>query len=134
MKKERETDPDLGKHLKKLADTFELSILEDSLRFNPENIEILVDLGNLYTKTGRYMKGLKIDKKLVSMIPENPIFHYNLACSFSLLRMIEPSLKALTTAIDLGFEDLELMENDEDLDNIRNESRFKDLLLRIRMV
>ena len=124
MKEDKEANQESKKDIHKLADHFEISVLEESLRFNPGKTEILAELGNLYTKTGRYKRGLMIDKQLVSLMPKNPVVYYNLACSYSLLQMKERSLNALTKAIELGFSDFELMERDGDLNNIRDHSLF----------
>ena len=42
--------------------------------------------GNNLTLKGRYADGLQIDKRLVGLRPQDPLAHYNLACSFALLR------------------------------------------------
>ena len=62
-------------------------------------------LGGLYTKQGRIADGLKMDRKLVRLRPDNATAHYNLACSLALsrrgprpcMRSSTPSPSAMTT-------------------------------------
>lgn len=108
---------------------FEISFYEQLLKKNPDFTNALIALGDVYTKMGRYRDGLRIDQRLVKLKPKDPIVHYNLACSYSLLRMADSCLKALAEAILLGYRDFAFMEKDSDLDFIRKDPRYKKLLL-----
>ena len=88
----------------------------------------LIALGEIYTKKGLYEKGLKIDKKLSKLRPDNPVIHYNLACSLSLMGDIANSFKAIKRAISLGYNDFSFMHNDPDLSNLRRYERFWELM------
>ena len=84
--------------------------------------------GNNLTLKGRYADGLQIDKRLVALRPQDPLAHYNLACSFALLRKSDLALKTLRRAIELGYRDFRYMREDHDLDSIRHDPRFRQLL------
>jgi tetratricopeptide (TPR) repeat protein len=56
--------------------------------------------------------------------------YYNLACAYSLNGDKKEALDALEEAIEKGWSDFAHMERDTDLDNIRDESRYKSLLAR----
>jgi tetratricopeptide (TPR) repeat protein len=116
--------------LDKLYLEFRIGICEALLKNHPDSIDILMELGNLYTSCGRYEDGLKIDLRLVSLLPSNPVVHYNLACSYSLLERKEEAFSALEKALDLGFSDFTLLLKDKDLNNIRSDPRFRPLLTR----
>jgi hypothetical protein len=60
--------------------------------------------------------------------PMNPGEYYNLACAHALSGEAKDALKALRQAVDKGFDDLELLESDKDLDTIRNSPQFKSLV------
>jgi len=107
---------------------FEISFYEKLLRKKPDFINALVALAEAYTRTGRYKEGLKIDQRLVELKPADPIAHYNLACSYSLLKIADASLLALKKAIDLGYRDFAFIEKDQDLEFIRKDPRYKELL------
>jgi len=113
-----------------MALQFRIGVCEALLRKRPDSVEILMELGNLYTQAKRFTDGLKVDLKLVKALPKNPVVHYNLACSYSLLGEKEKAFEALEKAVELGFADYELMSKDEDLQNIRGDRRFRGLLLR----
>ncbi len=55
---------------------------------------------------------------------------YNLACSYSLLGKSEKALDWLETALDEGFADRAILDGDSDLDAIRPEPRFEELVER----
>ena len=59
---------------------------------------------------------------------DNPVVWYNLACVRAHLGQKNDAIKALTSALELGFKNSELMANDTDLDPLRNRDDFKALL------
>ena len=107
---------------------FEISFYEKLLKKNPDFVNALIALAEAYTRIGRYKEGLKIDQRLVELKPDDPIVHYNLACSYSLLKMADPSLSALGKAIHLGYRDFAFIEKDPDLTFIRKDPRYRELL------
>ena len=107
---------------------FEISFYEKLLRKNPNFTNALIALAEAYTRSGRYKQGLEIDQRLVKLRPKDPIVHYNLACSYSLLKMANLSLSALKKAIDLGYRDFAFIGKDPDLEFIKKDSRYKKLL------
>lgn len=108
----------------------EISFYENLLKEKPDYIDALIALGDAYTKKGRYKEGLKIDERLVKLKPDDPLVHYNLACSYSLLKMANLCLEALEKAIHLGYRDPIFMEKDPDLEFIRKDPRYIELLSR----
>lgn len=110
---------------------FEIDFYEGVLKEDAENPEILALLGGLYTEAGLCEKGLAVDEKLVKIKPSDPVARYNLACSYSLLKNTERALSELEKAIELGYSDYIHLRSDKDLDNIRNEARFKAVVKRL---
>ena len=107
---------------------FEISFYEGVLRNRPDFIDALIALGDAYTKRRRYKDGLNIDQRLAGLRPDDPIVHYNLACSYSLLKLADLCLRALRRAIRLGYRDFAFMHKDPDLEFIRKDPRYKELL------
>ena len=97
-----------------------------------ENLAALVELGAVLTRLGRYDEGLQVDQRLVRLEPEEPIVHYNLACSLSLLGRIDDAIEELTRAVDFGYEDVDHMLKDRDLRALRNDPRFEVLAKRLK--
>lgn len=112
--------------------TFDISFYESILRRDPSYVEVVEILGGLYTKAGRIADGLKMDRKLVRLQPENATAHYNLACSLALSKRPSEALSTLAQAIALGYDDAEWMANDPDLAPLQNRSDFKTLIDLVR--
>jgi tetratricopeptide (TPR) repeat protein len=112
---------------------FEIRFFEALIKDKPDFIDALIHLGEAYTKVGLYKKGLKIDKKLTKLKPTDPIVHYNLACSYSLLGMVDKAFKAIDKAIRLGWHDWRHMELDPDLKNLRQDVRFGELISKYKL-
>lgn len=107
---------------------FELEFFGGILERHPCFIDALrVHASNLTLK-GRYAEGLQYDKRLVQLRPTDPLAHYNLACSFALLHRRDQAIKTLRRAIELGYRDFRYMREDRDLDSIRHDPRFRQLL------
>ncbi len=54
--------------------------------------------------------------------------YYNIACIYSLTGKKEPALNALKNSIEAGYSDYSWAMKDPDLDNIRKESYFKEMM------
>jgi len=109
-------------------EAFEVRFLEDLLARVGEAPDILTHLGYLYTQAGRHRDALAVDRRLAALRPRDPVAHYNLACSYSNLGRINQGLAALKKALALGFRDVEQIQEDEDLENLRQDPRWDKLL------
>lgn len=111
---------------------FEITFYENLLKKKPDFVNALIALGDAYTRKGRYEDGLKIDQRLTRLKPDDPLIYYNLACSYSLLKETQLCLEALTRAISMGYSDFVFMERDPDLEFIRKDPRYRELLEKTR--
>jgi len=109
-------------------DVVELSFLEKISTRLPEDIEILQALAELYTKTGKYDKGLEIDIKLSQQLPNDDLAWYNLGCSYALTNHADEAFEALTKAVEIGYCDYDWMKTDPDLNTLHSDPRFESLL------
>jgi tetratricopeptide (TPR) repeat protein len=107
---------------------FELDFFAKILERNPDYVDVLRVQGNNLTLKGRFLEGLQIDKRLVRLRPADALAHYNLACSYALLKKPEQSLKTLRKAVELGYRDFRYMREDRDLESIRHDPRFRQLI------
>jgi len=111
---------------------FEISFYEGILEKSPNFIEVLGAIGDLYTKRGLFEEGLRVDERLVQLRPDDEIVLYNLACSYSLMNRVNEALRTIKKAINCGYEDFEHMESDDDLLNLKKDSRFIRYFSRIK--
>lgn len=108
--------------------TFEIGFYEGILRRLPRDVEVIEILGGLYSKTGRVDEGLRMDRRLVRLMPDSATAHYNLGCSLALKRRKAEAIRALRRAIELGYQDLEWMRDDPDLKPLQSHPAFAELL------
>jgi Flp pilus assembly protein TadD len=106
---------------------FQISILEEALRADPEDTETLRYLAHAYIGIGRLADGLATDRRLVALLPTDPRVRYNLACSCALTEQVEEALEVLGKACALGFDDLALLRRDRDLDGVRGDPRYEQI-------
>ncbi len=111
-----------------IAARFEAGFYEQATSIEPENVEFLLSLGSVYSRLGLIEKSLEVDLKLVRMRPEDSMFHYNLACSYSLTGRVDQAFAALRNAIKLGYGNLEHITRDRDLDNLKSDRRYHDII------
>jgi tetratricopeptide (TPR) repeat protein len=107
---------------------FELGFFAAILERDDAFVDVLRVHGNNLTLKRRFNDGLEIDKRLIQLRPHDPLAHYNLACSYALLKKPELALKALRRAVELGYRDFRYMREDNDLDAIRHDPRFRQLI------
>jgi tetratricopeptide (TPR) repeat protein len=111
---------------------FEINFFESVLKRDPAYTEVIEILGGLYTKHGRVADGLRMDRKLVRLLPSDPTAHYNLACSLALVKRKAAALRSLRQAIELGYRDVDWMQQDPDLEGLKNHPSFVALLEQLK--
>lgn len=111
---------------------FEVEFYAKVLERVPDFADVLlVQASNLTTK-GRLLDGLTVDKQLVAARPADPTAHYNLACRYALLKQPDQAIGSLRKAVELGYRDFAYMLEDRDLDSIRKDPRFRQLVREYR--
>jgi tetratricopeptide (TPR) repeat protein len=107
---------------------FDLAFFDNLLEREPNYIDVLRCQGELLTRKGLHERALKIDRRLVALLPNDCVVHYNLACSLALAGEPRPALRALRTALEFGYDDLDYLLVDSDLDSLRSIPEFQELL------
>lgn len=75
-----------------------------------------------------YDKALELGKKLIELDGKNATYPYNVACLYSLKGEGDNAIKSLQRAVELGFDNMELLESDADLTAIRNRPEYKTIV------
>jgi len=70
----------------------------------------------------------KLYLKIVKANPKDNNALYNLACLYSLTKKIDKALEYFEKSIKAGFTNVRHIQQDGDLDNIRNEEKYKELV------
>lgn len=107
---------------------FEIDFFERILSRDPNQIEVLMNLGDLFTQKGCHRRALQVDLRLAQLRPRCPTVMYNLACSHALLNQESEALAALQQAVDLGYSDLDYLINDPDLAVLRPHPEFSRII------
>lgn len=64
--------------------------------------------------------------------PDDQLTLYNLACAYALSGRKDEALRELDAAVSAGFDDVEHIENDPDLDSLREDPRYRDIVRKLR--
>lgn len=107
---------------------FELEFFSKILAAVPDFADVLRAQACNLTMKGRLKDGLAVDEQLVTVLPTDPTARYNLACRYALLKQRDKAITALRKAVELGYRDVEFMQEDHDLDSIRKDPRFRKLV------
>src|SRR5580704_15912766 len=83
----------------------EIAFMEGLVERDPAYIEALLILAEDYTRRQRFAEGLRIDERLCQLRPQDPMVHYNLACSHSLTGQLDLAVETLKKAFHLGYAD-----------------------------
>jgi tetratricopeptide (TPR) repeat protein len=109
---------------------FEIEFLGRVLERDPYLVEALRAQANNLAAKGHNARALQLDRRLVRLTPENAIAWYNLACSYTVLGMIDPAFAALQRSLELGYRLIHRLRRDPDLKTLRRDPRFARLLRR----
>lgn len=103
---------------------FEIRFYEKILARDPTQVDVLRQLGHLYTRAGRVREGLRADLLLSYLCPRDAVAQYNLACSYALLSDLDKAFACLEEAVRLGYRDLGHIDADPDLALLRCDPRY----------
>ena len=98
---------------------FEIDFYERILNRDPEYVEVLMRLGELFAEKGWRRRTLQVDLRLVRLRPSDCSVVYNLACSYATLHQVDEALRELRRAVELGFDDYRQLMVDPDLVSLR---------------
>jgi len=106
---------------------FDIDFFERLLARKPDSVEVLRVLAELVSRKGLMSRAIDLDRTLVDMLPDDFLARYNLACSLARAGHADEAIDALSRAILLGYDDLEHMETDPDLQSLREHPDFQAL-------
>jgi TolB-like protein/Tfp pilus assembly protein PilF len=101
---------------------------EARLKLNPDEARALYMGANGLVALGEYERGLEWVRQALAIDPDEPMVLYNVACIQSLAHHYEEAMDTLERAVKSGLTHRGWLENDSNLDPLRQRPRFKRLL------
>ncbi|MBK9108776.1 MAG: caspase family protein [Saprospiraceae bacterium] len=96
----------------------------------PNDAETHYQLGVVYNQLKRYEESVKANRLAIQLNPEFSMAYYNLACGLSMLSKTEEAFTQLELAIQKGFNNLDTIEQDSDLQNLKLQKEKWNKLLK----
>jgi Flp pilus assembly protein TadD len=100
------------------------------LELTPDDPRALYMGAMSLTALGESEKAREWNRRALAMDPDDPSVLYNIACAFAMENQPVEAIEALTKALDHGFGHWKWIEHDIDMDSLRNEPAFIELLKR----
>ncbi|MHC4389802.1 MAG: TlpA family protein disulfide reductase [Planctomycetota bacterium] len=79
-------------------------------------------------RAGEHTKSAETFQEVIRLRPDQSEAYYNVACAYALGGDLSASIDWLKKAIDKGFDDADHIDSDTDLDAIRKERAFHELM------
>jgi TolB-like protein/Tfp pilus assembly protein PilF len=108
-----------------------LAVSERHLDLNPDDARAATMRAVSLCRLGRVKEGLEWADRALTMDPEDAGVRYNAACLFSVAGKVDRALDCLESAIGVGFGNREWLARDPDLDAVRPNPRFQELMARM---
>lgn len=89
---------------------------------------IFMDQGLRYLQLGRFERAEHEFQRALELEPQNETTWYNLACTYARWGKLDQAIDHLRQAVEHGFDDVTHMEKDSDLDSLRQDPRFREII------
>ena len=109
-----------------------LELSERLLELDPDDYQTLLYGANALAELGERERSLEWAAQVLESDTDDALVLYNIACFYSVADKKDEALQALEKSYTAGLADPEWMEQDSDLDNIRDEVRYKALVERMK--
>ena len=113
------------------AGNFEAAIpyIREKLEANPKDAREWFRLGYGLHETGVFDEAIEAYNKAAELDPGQRRFaYYNWACALAMQGKKEPALERLKRAVDIGFNRKKTIVDDPDLDSLKNDPRFTEIV------
>lgn len=107
------------------------SLLEDLLARFPLDSEVRQTSGLIFLRLRQLPKAITEFIRCLELDPTNTTAHYNLACAYALSGDKDAAFNSLNNAFKNGYDRVDHVRNDLDLESLRSDPRFEELLKKI---
>jgi len=97
------------------------------LSIQPDFTPAINRIGFIFAEMGKYPKAAEMFQRSISIKPDNADSYYNLACIYAKLDQPLKSINMLKKAIEKGYNNLDKIKKDRDLESIRATIHYKKL-------
>ncbi len=105
-----------------------LELLPNYLLQNPDDARARIFYAATLAKMGRKDEAIREGAAALELSPGDPMMLYNGACLYTLLGENDRAIDTLARAVGMGYENFRWMEHDPDLDRLRDDPRFIELI------
>jgi len=110
-----------------------IEALEKSIELDPFYSLGHYDLGVVLSRIkGREAEALKLFKHAITLNPEGALPYYAMSCLYALQKRRKLALDYLLKSIERGYDDREHIDNDHDLDTLREDPEFQKIMEKIK--
>ncbi|HZY04753.1 MAG TPA: protein kinase [Anaeromyxobacteraceae bacterium] len=109
-----------------------VEVTERRLRQDPDDVRALYFLGGAYLRLGERERGLERVAQALELYPDDFTTLYNAACTYALAGERQRALDTLERAVAGGRGSRKWIENDADLDSLRDDPRFREILRKVK--
>jgi serine/threonine protein kinase/tetratricopeptide (TPR) repeat protein len=102
-----------------------LPVIERHLALNPDDARAVTMGAVCLSRLGHRTAGLEWAERAHAIDPDDGAIAYNVACLYALERETDKALDFLEASVGAGFGNRDWMENDPDLESLRDHPRFK---------
>jgi tetratricopeptide (TPR) repeat protein len=103
------------------------SAFQKAILLNPNSLDARNNLGNVFLKQNKLDEAINEFEKVLDINNNYATAYYNIACALSLKNSREDSLKFLARAIQMDNTLKEVARTDSDFNNIKSDSKFREL-------
>ncbi len=108
-----------------------VEVAEEHIRLNPDDARALYIGANGLVSLGQVEKGLEWARLAERLQPNEPMTLYNLACVYALAGQADEAIQCFARCVEHGFSYRDWAEHDSNLDAIRDDPRFLDIMTRL---
>ena len=107
---------------------FDIEFFGRILERSPLYLDVLRCQAPLLSRKGLHALALEVEHRLVALLPLDGVAHYNLACRLALAQQPREAVGELRLALECGYDDFEYLESDADLESVRRQPEYLQLL------
>jgi serine/threonine protein kinase/Tfp pilus assembly protein PilF len=105
-----------------------VALAERQLEFNPDDVRALYLGAACLSAIGERQRTLEWVDRVMSLDPDDSLVLYNVGCCYALEGEPEKAIECLERAVVGGYGHKDWLENDSDLDSLRQHPRFLKLM------